>query len=1002
MRKFIFSDILWGLALTLAALFFYFTGTGLETAELKFYDFRARLNAGVPAKSDIAIIEINDDSISKIGRWPWPRSKIADMLVWLSSEPAKPSVIGLNILFSEPEKNSEYDLAEKLKNRYTELVTAKKIKETGKGSEFLKAIEDAKKAMDNDAKLARAEAAAGNVVLPLIFDTGAPVSKLKPEPAWMKRLAPSLSHNAVPADISVEGSGITAPVDILASSAAGAGYVNVFSDIDGTVRKEYPFLPYGQNFYPSFASEIVRLRLGLTPAKVTLAPGISAAFGDKIMRMDPPSSALIAFGSARPFKYYSFYDVMTNKIVPEAFKDKIVLIGLTAQGVGNLYVTPTDSAMSAMDFTATLVDNMLAGHSVTRPDWAMAVELGLIVIASLFIAFLLPHLKAGAGAVLAGGMFAALVAAGVFLFTSKGMWLKIVYPAALLVAGYIFVVTKRFFSTEKKEEQIKISQIETNKMLGLSFQGQGMLDLAFEKFRLCPLDDNMKDTLYNLALDFERKRQYNKAAAVYEHISGRDPAFKDIKAKIELLKKASDGAVFSGIGGGDATLMVTGSAAAPMLGRYEIKKELGKGAMGIVYLGVDPKINRSVALKTMRFEEGLEEKAMKDLKDRFFREAQAAGNLTHPNIVKIYDAGEEQDIAYIAMELLKGVDLKKWAVKGNLLPVPKVLEYVARAAEALDYAHKNGIVHRDIKPANIMLLDDGTIRVADFGIARITESSKTATGTVMGTPYYMSPEQIAGKKVDGRADLFSLGVTLYELLTGERPWKGGESIGTLLFQITSDPYPDPLLIRPDLPPGILAIIDKALKKNPKERFQTGAEMDNAIRAVMGNSAPPPAGKTPQHTVAARVQKPGPAPVKAVPAPAAHAAAQAKPAPAPVQQHKPAPAAALIRPAPAATLPPQSKPAQAPKPAAIPAQPAPAQTQPPPGIELAPRAGLELTLNAAPKPASAAPAQPEQKQAPKEKTQTVKTQAPAPKSPPAAGGVDFEKTLPLIYPDEDTK
>jgi serine/threonine-protein kinase len=1015
-RKFIFSDILWGLALTLAALFFYFTGTGLETAELKFYDFRARLSAEAPAKSDIAVIEINDDSISKIGRWPWSRSKIADMLVWLSSAPAKPSVIGLNILFSEPEKNSDAALAETLKTKYSELVAAKKIKETGKVSEFLLAIETAKKDMDNDAKLAEACSAAGNVVLPLYFATGTPVSKPKPEPDWLKRLAPSVSHGAGPAEMGVEASEMTLPLEVLASSAAGAGHVNVFSDIDGAVRKEYPYIPYGQNFYPSFAAEIVRVSLGLTPDKVVVSPGSSAAFGKSVMPLDAASSALVAFNKSKTFKYYSFYDVINGKIVPEAFKDKIVLIGLTAQGVGSLYVTPTDSAMSAVDFTANVVENILSGRFISRPDWAMPVEFGLIFIAGIFTAFVLPRLKAGSGAVLAGTMFAALVGAGIFLFTAKGMWLKIMYPAVVLVAGYIFVITKRFFSTEKHKELIEVSQIETNKMLGLSFQGQGMLDLAFEKFRLCPLDDNMKDTLYNLALDFERKRQYNKAVAVYEHISGKDPEFKDIKTKIDMLKKAADGAVFGNVGGkgggGDATMMVAGSSATPMLGRYEIKKELGKGAMGIVYLGVDPKINRQVAIKTMRFEEGLEEKAMKELKDRFFREAQAAGNLTHPNIVKIFDAGEEQDIAYIAMELLKGDDLKKWATKDNLLPTEKALEYIARSAEALDYAHKNGIVHRDIKPANIMLLDDGTIRVADFGIARITEHSKTATGTVLGTPYYMSPEQIAGKKVDGRADLFSLGVTMYELITGERPWKGGESIGTLLFQITSDPYPDPMAIKPDLPPGILAVIDKALKKNPEERFQTGGEMAEAIRAVLAGkkpeiktAQPQPAAEAPKPAAVKAETAPAPAP-KPAPAPAP-AAVKAAPAPQPKPAPAPAPAPAALQPKPL-TAPPAAAPAPAPQPKPAAAQPAPA----PVGIELAPRAGLELTLNVAPKaepkpapaPQSAPAAQPAPapKPAAEPAPAAAPAPAPAPKPAPLAAGGDFEKTLPLIYPEEDKK
>ncbi|HOI42936.1 MAG TPA: serine/threonine-protein kinase, partial [Elusimicrobiales bacterium] len=901
MKKFLFSDTLWGALLTLSALFFYLTGSGIETLELKFYDLRANLRSEAVPGQDIAIIEIDDESVSRIGRWPWPRSRMAEMLVFLSTPTARPSAIGLNVLFSEPEKNADLDLAGRVAWKYSELRDAKKIRETTKGSEFLEFLDRARSEADNDAKLGRAIGDAGNVVLPLFFGVGEVLSKPEPEPGWLSALAAPVSQAQGGLDIPYEGASVTAPVEVLGSSAAGAGHVNVFSDVDGAVRKESPFIPYNDSYYPSFAVELVRVHLGLPTSDTLLKPGEFFSVGKRTVRMDASSSLLISFSESRSYKYYSFYDVLNGKVVPDAFKGKIVLIGPTAQGVGSLYVTPVGKNLPAVEFTANVVDSVLRSNFITRPPWGGNAELGLLLLTGLFITFALPRLKALLGAVLTAVLLAGFVGAGVFLFTSKALWLKTMYPSLLLVTGYIFVISKRFFTTEKRKELIEVSQIETNKMLGLSFQGQGMLDLAFEKFRLCPLDDNMKDTLYNLALDFERKRQYNKAVAVYEHISGRDPEFKDIKTKIDLLKKAADGAVFGGVGGkgggGDATMMVAGSSTTPTLGRYEIKKELGKGAMGIVYLGVDPKINRTVAIKTMRFEEGLDEKAMKELKDRFFREAQAAGNLTHPHIVKIYDAGEEQDIAYIAMELLKGDDLKKWAAKDSLLPVEKVLEYIAHAADALAYAHKSGIVHRDIKPANIMLLEDGTIRVADFGIARITESSKTATGTVLGTPYYMSPEQIAGKKVDGRADLFSLGVTLYELLTGERPWKGGESIGTLLFQITSDPYPDPFAIRPDLPKDILAVIDKALKKKPEERFQTGTEMAQALRDIMAGRKPtipegsapaaaPSGPSIPQATPAPRPQTASPAPA---PKPAAAPQAQAVPRPAAAPQPAPKPA-----------------------------------------------------------------------------------------------------------------
>jgi serine/threonine protein kinase len=184
-----------------------------------------------------------------------------------------------------------------------------------------------------------------------------------------------------------------------------------------------------------------------------------------------------------------------------------------------------------------------------------------------------------------------------------------------------------------------------------------------------------------------------------------------------------------------------------MLGRYEIEKELGKGAMGVVYLGRDPKINRVVAIKTMALSQEFEADELVEVKERFFREAETAGRLNHANIVTMFDAGEEHDLAYIAMEFLKGKDLVPYAKPGNLLPLPRVMSIVARVADALSYAHENNVVHRDIKPANIMYEPESDqVKVTDFGIARITDSSKTKTGMVLGTPSFMSPEQLAGKE----------------------------------------------------------------------------------------------------------------------------------------------------------------------------------------------------------------------------------------------------------------
>ncbi|MEO5956611.1 MAG: serine/threonine-protein kinase [Nitrospiraceae bacterium] len=272
-----------------------------------------------------------------------------------------------------------------------------------------------------------------------------------------------------------------------------------------------------------------------------------------------------------------------------------------------------------------------------------------------------------------------------------------------------------------------------------------------------------------------------------------------------------------------------------MLGRYRVLKELGRGAMGLVYLGKDPTIQRFVAIKTMRLDQIDNDDKLQDIKARFFREAESTGRLSHPNIVTIYDAGEENDLGYIAMELIEGTSLKQWARQPNLMPLNEVLLIVATAADALDYAHQQGVVHRDIKPANIMLTKDRIVKVMDFGIAKIASSSKTQTNMVLGTPAYMSPEQISGKKVDGRSDIFSLGVVLFELLTGQPPFTA-DNLSALLFSIAHHPHPAIHTLRPDLPPMVQEIVDRALQKELPHRYRRADEFARELRACLQSLA----------------------------------------------------------------------------------------------------------------------------------------------------------------------
>jgi tRNA A-37 threonylcarbamoyl transferase component Bud32 len=269
------------------------------------------------------------------------------------------------------------------------------------------------------------------------------------------------------------------------------------------------------------------------------------------------------------------------------------------------------------------------------------------------------------------------------------------------------------------------------------------------------------------------------------------------------------------------------------LGKFEIRRELGKGAMGVVYEGYDPMIERMVAIKTIRAENLQGDDAEEQL-TRFRREAQSAGKLTHPNIVGIYDFGLDDGTYYIAMEFVKGRELQDMLNANERFGTAGVVQVMTQLLDALDYSHRSGVIHRDIKPANIIILDDGTVKVADFGIARVESSNLTQAGVVLGTPSYMSPEQFMGQTVDGRSDLFSAGIILYQLLTGEKPFTG--SLTTIMHKVLQEQPLPPSTLNVQVPRAFDAVLQKALAKRPDERYQTGREFAAAIREAASASA----------------------------------------------------------------------------------------------------------------------------------------------------------------------
>jgi predicted Ser/Thr protein kinase len=317
------------------------------------------------------------------------------------------------------------------------------------------------------------------------------------------------------------------------------------------------------------------------------------------------------------------------------------------------------------------------------------------------------------------------------------------------------------------------------------------------------------------------------------------------------------------------------------VGRYEITGELGRGAMGVVYKAQDPTIGRTVALKTLRLDvHGLESAEMVR---RFQNEARAAGLLSHPNIVTIYDAGEQDGIFYIAMEFIQGTTLHELLAEQRILPAEDVVQYSRQICRGLDYAHSHGIVHRDVKPANIMITANGTVKIMDFGIAK-AGGSMTSTGQVLGTPNYMAPEQVKGRPLDGRSDLFSFGVILYEMLTGEKPFVG-QNVTTIIYKIVNENPIAPRDLDVTVHPGLSAIVTKALAKSPEERYQSGAELVHDLENYKSAGAPMhatsvlPAYTPPQAAPSAAAEKTVVLPVKVVSGSAVPAtAATARPEP----------------------------------------------------------------------------------------------------------------------------
>jgi serine/threonine-protein kinase len=568
----------------------------------------------------------------------------------------------------------------------------------------------------------------------------------------------------------------------LADVAARTGVFTLQPDSDDVLRQ----------------SRLWYLQAGSMSPSLPLALALSSAsFGD-----DP------RVGHADFAVYHSRYvplprvtpeQVFGGEIAADQFTGKTVFIDAAPELVAAAAVLPSGQFVTASEITAQMLADIEQRRAVISPNWVRAVEWLAPVLLAIIATLFLPDRNRRDILLIAAVMITVVILIEA-LFLLVGRMRIDMGRAALIFLGAS--ILSWWLAGAMRQAAVNAFK------RGSDFLAAGRLEPAFAEFRQCEPTETLASAMYKLSLAFEEQAKPERAEAV-----------------IQWMKKTQGGHASP-----ENKFSLGGKKGTPQrLGRYVIERRLGRGAMGAVYLARDPRINRAVALKVIPIEKEFEDEELEEARLRFFREAESAGRLTHPNIITVYDCGEDKHLAYIAMEYLQGIPMTQFCDPKKLLAPNKALELCARTADALDYAHNQGVIHRDIKPANVLYsLRQDLLKISDFGVARLTDNNRTKTGIVLGTPMYMSPEQLNAENLTGHSDLFSLGVTLYELLVGEVPFKAS-NIAVLMTKITTED-PSPVSNRrPGVPPSVDTVLFKALAKRPEDRFANGAEMAIALR-----------------------------------------------------------------------------------------------------------------------------------------------------------------------------
>lgn len=625
---------------------------------------------------------------------------------------------------------------------------------------------------------------------------------------------------------------LAVPPKNLCAVITGIGFNEFWPDADGVVRHASLVLNADGKYLPSLALAALALNTGQSNDKIVVASPSALMLNDRIINTGAGFEILnryYASSSNSPaFTTILAADVLNDKIDPETFRDKIVLIGETAEAAMADLSTPVNASTSQLMLVATSLSNLLDGSYLLRPDWLPLAETIALFIFVAVIALTLPVLTTFATILISTVLGLLIVSIEAWILMKDSTWIQMTVIALMTIVT-IWTLHIWHLLTHRPAQGVTqvFSQASTaNRINKPPAKGyaQSEMDLEFSLLREKAPTAEAKEKMYDLAQQNLRHKEFARAERVLAHIYKLEPEYRDVQEILDEL-----GAARKRTPQKRKAANMDNVPDRRTLGRYEIDRVLGRGAMATVYLGRDPKINRKVAIKTIALAKEFGDAELADARLRFRREAESAGRLNHPNIIAIYDAGEDAEISYLAMEYFEGVSLAAHVQPGKLLPAKWVLELGARAAEALNYAHRQNVVHRDVKPANLMYnAATDTLKLTDFGIARLTDNSRTKTGIILGTPSYMAPEQLTASGVTGQSDLYSLGVTIYQLIAGRAPFQA-DSIPKLMDKIIHEPHQPLCEIRDDVPACVDIIVNKSMAKNAADRFSNGQAMAMTLR-----------------------------------------------------------------------------------------------------------------------------------------------------------------------------